>query len=103
MLAMISLYVIVAFCSVIALQLVGSIDKTSSANNPDVFRYPWLNRGLLFRLLANGPNSLQFARLHYDREVHRPYLGFRETANLTSEEVLNLVIIESEMTEVGKE
>jgi len=46
---------------------------------------------------------LRFARLHYDLDVHTPYLGFRETANLTSEEVLDLVITENEMTHVDKE
>jgi len=34
------------------------------------------------------------AQPHYDEEVHEPYLGFSESANLTPEELLNLTIIE---------
>jgi len=34
------------------------------------------------------------AQPHYDEEVHEPYLGFPESANLTSEELLDLTIIE---------
>ena len=46
------------------------------------------------RLINVGPNSLRLAQPHYDTEVHEPYLGFRESASLTSEELLNLTIIE---------
>jgi len=37
---------------------------------------------------------LLLAQPHYDDVVHEPYLGFPESANLTSEELLNLTIIE---------
>ena len=42
-----------------------------------------------------GPTGLRFASPHYDSFVHTPYVGFRESANVTSEELLNLSIIES--------
>ena len=39
---------------------------------------------------------MRLAQLHHDSVVHVPYLGFRQTANLTSEEILTLTIRENE-------
>ena len=52
-----------------------------------------------FRRVSVGPNGLRLASPHYDSYVHTPYIGFRESANVTSEELLNLSIIENSNVE----
>jgi len=42
------------------------------------------------------------AQPHYDVEVHTPFLGFPESTNLTSEELLELTITESDDVRLGK-
>ena len=55
----------------------------------------------IFRRVVVGPNGLRFASPHYDSRVHTPYISFRDTANITSEELLNLSIIEAENSDTG--
>ena len=57
----------------------------------------------VLRIWNVGADSLRIAQIHYDSDVHTPYLGFRETANLTAEQLTELSIQESEDTDdLGK-
>ena len=58
-------------------------------------------RSCLCRLVWAGPLSLRIALLHYDVDVHVPYLTWRDTAHLSSEEILNLSIEENSNTTIG--
>ena len=56
-----------------------------------------------FSAVSVGPGGLRFALLHYDSYVHTPFIGFRETANLTSEQLLNLSLDEENLdVDLGK-
>jgi len=61
-----------------------------------------INFAFFFRIVSLGPRSLLFSRPHYDSVVHTPHLGFRETATLTEEELLNLTIIENSNADISK-